>query len=35
MLGGNNIQPMIDLLDEHKLAEIAGAGVNKSLWCFL
>ncbi|REL36575.1 bifunctional aconitate hydratase 2/2-methylisocitrate dehydratase [Thalassotalea euphylliae] len=34
MLGGYNIQPMIDLLDDHKLAEIAAAGLKKTLLMF-
>ncbi|WP_448553011.1 bifunctional aconitate hydratase 2/2-methylisocitrate dehydratase [Thalassotalea montiporae] len=34
MLGGYNIQPMIDLLDDHKLSEIAAAGLKKTLLMF-
>ncbi|WP_286263037.1 bifunctional aconitate hydratase 2/2-methylisocitrate dehydratase [Thalassotalea atypica] len=34
MLGGYNIQPMIDLLDDDALATIAGEGLSKTLLMF-
>ncbi|WP_371188187.1 bifunctional aconitate hydratase 2/2-methylisocitrate dehydratase [Thalassotalea maritima] len=34
MLGGYNIQPMIDLLDDEALAEVAGKGLSKTLLMF-
>ncbi len=34
MLGGYNIQPMIDLLDSDKLANIAAKGLSNTLLMF-